>query len=164
MIIWAILLSLIGLGFVVAEVFFPSLGVLGLIAAACVISADVMAFREGQAVGWSFVVAQVILIPWAVTSALKWLPKTGFGSRMMLSGPKTESGPGAPDFDHLVGQVGITSTDLRPSGTARFGDERISVVSLTGMLDAGIPIVVVSVEGTEVRVRPAPEESTSASS
>ena len=36
---------------------------------------------------------------------------------------------------------------------ARFDDERISVVSLDGMLDEGTPLVVSEIEGAEVRVR-----------
>ena len=49
-------------------------------------------------------------------------------------------------------------TDLRPAGTIRIGDRRVSVVALGGFLDSGTPVVVDAVEGTEIKVRRAPAE------
>ena len=60
--ITAIILALVGLGFVLAEVFFPSLGVFGIIAGACIIMANVLAFEEGDLTGYTFMVASVVLV------------------------------------------------------------------------------------------------------
>ncbi|MHC5011302.1 MAG: NfeD family protein, partial [Planctomycetota bacterium] len=60
---------------------------------------------------------------------------------------------GLPDFEHLEGREGKALTDLRPAGTADIGGERVSVVSIGGMIEKGAPLVVDSVEGPEVRVR-----------
>ena len=152
--ILAIILSLIGLAFVLAEVFFPSLGMFGLIAGTCIILADIMAFEEGRGVGWTFIGAQIFLIPFVVHMGFRVLPKLPFGRRMILAGPATRPGAGLPDYDHLVDREGVAATALRPAGTARFGEERISVVSLGGMVEADTAIVVVAVDGSEVRVRP----------
>ncbi len=149
----AILLVLIGLGFILAEIFFPSLGVLGLCAAGCIVGADLIAFSAGNTLGWSFIVAEVILVPLVVWGAFRWLPHTGIGKRMVLSGPVTPDSHGTPPLAHLVGQQGLTLTTLRPSGLARLGDDRISVVGQGGMIGKGRRIVVLSVEGTEVKVR-----------
>jgi len=156
--ILAVVLVLIGLGLVLAEVFFPSLGMFGLMAGACIIFADIIAFEAGTAVGWSFIAAEVILIPFVIQMGFKVLPLLPFGKRMMLDGPVTEPGAGLPDFSYLIETAGMAQTDLRPAGTGRFGDERVSVVSLGGMIEEGTPIVVVAVEGAEVRVRPAAQE------
>lgn len=152
----AIILVLVAVGFTIAEVFFPSLGAFALMAGACILIADIMAFEQGQAVGWTFVAVEIVLVPLAVWGAFKILPRTRLGSRMVLAGPETQRAPGGPRLDHLVGRRGETLTDLRPAGTARFEGEQVSVVSLGGMLERGTEIVVVAVEGTEVRVRPAP--------
>ena len=149
----AIILTIVGLGFVLAEVFFPSLGVFGIIAGACLILATVQSFESGDAAGYSFIVAQVVLVPLVVRWGFKVLPSLPFGRRMILEKPDEDPGGGLPDLTYLQGRTGTALTDLRPGGMARFDDERISVVSLDGMLDEGTPLVVSEIEGAEVRVR-----------
>jgi membrane-bound serine protease (ClpP class) len=53
----------------------------------------------------------------------------------------------------LVGQEGKAITDLRPSGTALFGDERIDVVSESEWITEGTPVRVISAEGYRHIVR-----------
>ncbi len=95
-----------------------------------------------------------MLIPLTVQLAFKALPHTRFGKTMMLTGPTENPGAGAPDLSHLMGEAGPALTDLRPSGTARLAGERVSVVSQGGMIDKGTRVVVISIEGTEIKVRP----------
>jgi membrane-bound serine protease (ClpP class) len=59
----------------------------------------------------------------------------------------------------LIGQVGRAITDLRPSGTGLFGDERIDVVSESEWITEGTPIKVVSAEGYRHVVRAVPAHS-----
>ncbi len=148
-----IVLLLVGLGFVLAEVFFPSLGVFGLLAGTSILAADWIAFQEGPLYGWAFVIAEIVLVPLVITQALRVLPQTRFGKRMFLAGPVTEGGSAVPDHSALIGQEGVAMTALRPAGTVRIGDSRVSVVALGGFLDAGTPVVVAAVEGTEIKVR-----------
>jgi membrane-bound serine protease (ClpP class) len=151
----AIVLAILGLGFVIAEIFFVSFGLFAVVAGALTLAADILAFEQGHAVGWTFIALEVVLIPLTIHLAFKALPHLPFGRRMLLEG-RRNAGRAVPSLDHLEGQEGTALTDLRPAGTALLGDERTSVVSLQGLLPAGTRIVVVSVEGVEVRVRPAP--------
>lgn len=57
-------------------------------------------------------------------------------------------------FDHLLGQQGVTITQLTPSGKTRFGDERVDVISEGDVIPRGADVVVVEVRGNEVVVRP----------
>ena len=156
--ILATVLFLCGLGFVLAEVFFPSLGLLAVLAAACFLIADMTAFSEGgQVLGWTFIVLQVVLIPLTVRLAFLWLPKLPFGRRMLLSQP-SDVGAGLPDLRHLLGREGRAETELAPSGRAVFGTERHSVVARAGVIPPNAPVVVVAVEGSEVRVRSLSDE------
>lgn len=59
----------------------------------------------------------------------------------------------APDRQDLIGAVGRTITDLRPSGTAEFGDERVDVVTEGPFLDAGVPVKILRAEGYRHVVR-----------
>jgi len=55
----------------------------------------------------------------------------------------------------LKDREGVAMTDLRPSGTGIFGDERVDVVSESEWIEAGTPIRIVSSEGYRHVVRPA---------
>ena len=54
-----IVLTLVGFVIVLAEVFFPSMGMFALMAAAAVVTADVLAYGESQTLMWSLIAAQV---------------------------------------------------------------------------------------------------------
>jgi membrane-bound serine protease (ClpP class) len=152
----AVILLVVGVALVVAEVLFVSFGLLALLAGACILAADLIAFGHSDAMGWTFVAAEVVLVPLALWGAFRVLPRLPFGRRMLLeaSGPWS---PAVPDWDRLLGKRGAALTDLRPAGTAEFDGERVSVVSVGGIVPKGAALVVVSVEGMEVRVRPAPD-------
>ncbi|MDP4162136.1 MAG: NfeD family protein [Bacillota bacterium] len=53
----------------------------------------------------------------------------------------------------LLGQKGIALTMLRPSGTAMFQNERITVVTEGGFIPRNSPIKVILVEGARIVVR-----------
>ena len=67
----------------------------------------------------------------------------------------------APRRD-LVGVVGKAITDLRPSGTGLFLDERVDVVSESEWITEGTPIKIVSAEGYRHIVRPAASQAAQA--
>ncbi|WP_182870352.1 NfeD family protein [Rhodopirellula sp. JC639] len=56
------------------------------------------------------------------------------------------------DFSALLNQTGQTTTPLRPSGKARFGDQIVQVVSDGSMIDKGVSVTVVDVQGAKVVV------------
>jgi membrane-bound serine protease (ClpP class) len=49
---------------------------------------------------------------------------------------------------------GVAVTDLHPSGTAQFGDERVDVVSEGSFVEAGTAVRVVRADGYRHVVRP----------
>ena len=50
---------------------------------------------------------------------------------------------------------GVAATDLRPSGTAVIGDERVDVVTEGPWIEEGTRVVVMHAEGYRFVVRPA---------
>ena len=103
------LLVVIGLGLVVAEVFFVSFGILSILAAVALISTVFLGFQKGQFFGFVFLSIAVIGAPAAVYWALKWLPNTPMGKMLMLGGPsrdavtKAAEEPGLQGFLHKPG-------------------------------------------------------------
>ena len=56
----------------------------------------------------------------------------------------------------LIGKLGTAITDLRPSGTALFDDERLDVVSESSWIMEGTPVRIVAAEGYRHVVREVP--------
>lgn len=54
--------------------------------------------------------------------------------------------------EHLLGQDGLTTTRLNPSGKAQFGRDIVAVVGTGKMIDEGMPVRVVEVRGNLVLV------------
>lgn len=61
--------------------------------------------------------------------------------------------PGADEAAALLGHVGTTISELRPSGAAQFGDRRVDVSTEWGFIEPGTPVQVVEVEGTRIVVK-----------
>ena len=158
-----ILLVLAGMAFIIAEVFLVSMGLLGAIAAGFILTGDVLAFEHSRLFGWTLVVLEIVLIPVLIRGAFQVLPKLPFGRRMLLGPPTTKPGQAPPEFDDLVGKTGEALSDLRPSGIARIDGRRLSVVALGSLIPEHTDVVVVGVDGSEIRVKttaPLPDEST----
>jgi membrane-bound serine protease (ClpP class) len=57
--------------------------------------------------------------------------------------------------EDLVGRDGVAMTDLRPSGTALVGEERVDVVTEGEFISQGSPLRVLRSEGYRLVVRAA---------
>lgn len=148
------LLLIVGLVLLVAEVFFVSFGVIGLLAGVTLIGAVFAAFQESTGFGMTILVVEAIAAPVVLTMAFRILPKTPFGKQLILAGPKTQGHAAAADrgLSALVGQSGETLSDLRPAGFARIDGRKIDVVTRGEMIARATPIKVLEVSGNRVVV------------
>ncbi len=155
--ILSIVLVLVGFFLLLAEIFFVSMGMFGLLSAAALVAADWIAYEQvSPTYMWILIGAEIVFVPLLVKGAFAVLPKLPFGRGMILAAAPQETQSAVEHADHLLGAEGVAVSDLRPSGTARFGEDRRTVVSEMGVVEAGTPIVVVAVEGYRVVVRPRP--------
>lgn len=153
-----LLLIAVGLVLIGVEIFvIPGFGVAGVIGALAV-GAGIMLSLVGIAATpaeWSQAAGVLslsllvgIVIAWAL---LRKLPRTGrFTKAGIMLGGSTDRATGylsQPSRDDLIGATGIALTDLRPSGAARFGEERVDVVSDSSWISAGTPVRIVRSEG-----------------
>ena len=84
----------------------------------------------------------------------RFLPRSRLFGRLALSAA-TAAGEGytaAPDTSARVGQTGVALTQLHPAGAARFGAERLDVVTAGEFLDAGTPVRIVEAHGNRLVV------------
>lgn len=147
----AILLLGLGLALVIAEVLFPSFGVLSVLATTAIIAALIMAFQEG--VGGEFLLATAILVPVVIMLGLRLFPKSPMGKHMVVEGLSFEGRAATDERDlGLLGKPGVVETTLRPAGTARIDGRRVDVVSRGEVIEQGSAIVVHEVGGNRVVV------------
>ncbi|MBU0754791.1 MAG: hypothetical protein KJ645_06595 [Planctomycetes bacterium] len=156
MIYYAFGLLALGLVFVTLEVFFPSFGLLGTLAAASIIGGGILAYMdESGGVFLGYLLISFILIPTMLLAALKIFPKTPVGKHFTLQGPSfdpreargTEQG-----IDALIGKRGETLTSLHPTGIALIDDRRVDVVTRGEMIDKETAVQVIKVEGNRIVV------------
>lgn len=160
---WAIVLLLVGLAILVAELFVPSGGVLFITAILCILVSVVMAFAVHTLAGIAFLVVCIVLATILPGIGFRIWRRSPVGQRMFLdppSEPEEEDGeernsqPGRGlRYASLVGEVGRTLTPLRPAGMTDFHGQRIDTVSEGVMIDRGVFVRVIRVEGNRVVVR-----------
>lgn len=100
------------------------------------------------------VILVMVIIEWVIF--VKYKKRKIFLNRLILN-DATDKESGYTSFDdrsHLVGEIAVTHTVLRPSGTIRLGDERIDAVAEGSYIPADVKVKIIFVEGTRVVVRP----------
>jgi len=85
---------------------------------------------------------------------IKLFPRSRVGQKMTLS----ENGmafKASESKQAFLGKTGTAYSSLRPAGFALIDGERVDVIAEGGIIDKGLPIVVIKVEGNRVVVRKA---------
>ena len=158
----------VGLALVGVEVLLiPGFGLFGILGGIGILAGLYMSLLGGLPTSPDFTRAGMVLtttILLIVVSAWVMIRSLPGSSRLAKSGifllNRTDRELGyesAVSRDDLVGVVGTAITDLRPSGTALFGDERLDVVSESEWITEGTAVMVISAEGYRHIVRPVAE-------
>ena len=149
----ALLLLALGLGLIVLELMFPSLGAFGIAAALCLIGAIAVAFSKDQSTGIGFLVATAVLVPAALMAGLKLLPRSPVG-KILVNRGTTFTDTAAVDVRDraLLGKLGVAENLLRPAGTIRIEGRRVDVVTRGEPIEAGARVKVIEIEGNRVVV------------
>ncbi len=150
---------LIGLGvalLIVEILVLPGFGIAGVLGLAALVIAIVRVFPNDYA--WAYVLGYGTFFVGAILVAFFWLlpnsrlTKT-FALSTRLGTPSTQTQVAGNNYETLLGQQGVASSDLRPAGIAKIGQERLDVVSEGEFISNGSPIEVLRVEGTKIVVR-----------
>lgn len=168
LVVCAVLLAA-GLALVFLEMFVPSAGVLGFLAAAFIVLGVALAYYyHGPLVGTAFLGVAVVLTPIAIAGALRWYPQTALG-RLVMPLPPTpdEVLPIAEitgELRRLKGQIGKARTPLLPGGTVKVEGQLYSATSEGEPIEAGQLVLVVRIDGTRLVVRQVEDAQLSADS
>ena len=158
LIVWGLVLLTVALVLVFVEVLVPSGGLIGLVAAACAVGGVVCITFENTVAGLIASLGVVAATPFLIAFALKIWPNTPLGRRLILgadSAPsETAESTEASTPSVQVGARGKAVTPLRPVGTCLINGQRIECLGDGTILDAGVEVEVIDVDGNEVHVRP----------
>jgi len=169
--IWLeVILFVAGLGCLALEVFvLPGFGVFGIGGGALVLASLVLATQtfflpQNEYQLHQFQISLLIVAGAGLgTLALaglmnRWLPHAPLLNRLMLAPPSGEEqqfikqSESLTHFDDLLGAEGVTTTQLTPSGMARFGERLVDVITEGEMIAQGTRITVVEIHGNRVIV------------
>lgn len=155
--IWAVILMAVGLGLVMLEVFIPSGGILGFLATAAVFGAIYISFTKSQTYGLTFVGVALVGMPAALVVALKYLPNTPIGRRLLLGVPTEDEV--LPDDDprrtlnNLIGRFGTAKSAMLPGGTIVIDNVTYEAVCEAGAVEQNEPVEVVKLRNNRLVVR-----------
>ena len=168
-----VVLFLVGITFLLLEVFvLPGFGIFGLgggilIIASLVLAAQtfVLPSSEGEMEEFRdslLIVGGAMVGTVAMAMVMRsYLPRAPLFNQIMLNPPEGEAAENLSDrealadFSYLLGQKGIATTRLIPSGKVRYGDELIDVVADGDLIPPGTEVVFVEVHGNRIVVRAA---------
>lgn len=160
LLLWGFALLGAALLLVFLEVFVPSGGIIGLTAGVTGIAGVVVFWRVSPGWGVTSMLLMLVLAPIALNFALRLMPHTPMGKRLILSETaESRQRRTAKDQEQaaqeqaLVGATGSALTSLRPIGTVEIDGTRIEALAEGGVIEAGSRVRVTSVQGNQVRVR-----------
>jgi membrane-bound serine protease (ClpP class) len=161
---------LLGLGAMALaiEIFvLPGFGIAGVLGTLAIVASMVLAMMGARpsagdvaqalaVLGASLFITTAVIFAW-----LRHLPNSGRFRGLLLQGAvnKSQGFVSAPNRGDLIGRDGVAVTDLRPSGTARVGEERLDVVTEGEYLPQGSRVQVVQSDGYRHVVRAIYESS-----
>ena len=154
--LFAVFLYVVCAALIVAEVFIPSGGVLGVCATVALISGVLLFFQHSTVAGLIGVVVAVFMVPSLLVLAYRLLPRTRFGRRVLLAPPVRQRGEAITDasqLSKLVGRTGRVLTTMRPVGMCDFDGQRIECVAESGYVQKDTQVKAIRVDGTQVTVR-----------
>jgi membrane-bound serine protease (ClpP class) len=125
----------------------PGFGFVGASGIVCLLAGCYFAYHF---FGGAYGALTVVLVLSSTTVVLVWIPKTRFGRDVVNSTTLESARAGATTVER--GEIGVAESDLRPSGIARFGDARESVVTEGEYIESGARVVVAEVRGSRVVV------------
>lgn len=164
---WGVCLLAAAVLLLVVEVFIPSMGLISLTALVLAIGGIVCLFQESVTWGVIGIAAFLLFGTGGFMFALRMMPHTAFGRRLLYgedadkhTGDEDRMPPGAVkgEFDELLGKEGVAVTDMRPVGTIRVGEQKLTAICEISFLPAGTAVRVSAVEGNQVKVRPGSRE------
>jgi membrane-bound ClpP family serine protease len=154
--VWAVLLLLVGFALAVMDILVPSGGIFAFLALVAVIVSVVLGFFTSSTFGVVVLAVALVGIPVVVIVALKVLPDTPIGRRVLLQAPTQEEVLPDPEqrrtLESLVGRSGRAKSKMLPSGIVTIDNRSYDAVGEGQPIDVGQAVRVIEVRGQRLIV------------
>lgn len=147
-------LALLGILLLLIEAFIPGFGVFG-VGGILSMGASIFLAVPTQQQAFQYLAWTAVAFMVALFGIISGLSRRGLGKTLTLARQAKGWVPARADLSHLLGQEGKALTVLRPAGTARFGQDKVDVVTEGEFVPAGTQVKVIRVDGARVIVRSA---------
>lgn len=156
--IWAAVLFAVAISCLLLEVFVPSGGALGFVAACSLLGSVFFVYRGlGLDAATYYVVSLALLIPALIVAAIRWWPYTPIGRRVLNLPPEGDAEiSGTMSYSHakgLIGRRGTAKTILIPSGAVTIDQTVYDAISDGTVIEKGDTVEVVEIQGNHMVVR-----------
>ena len=148
----SLILLACGILVIVVEMFVPSAGVLGIVAATFLIAGVIVAFLKSLFFGLSILTCTSLAMPILFWLLVKVWPLTPLGKAILMN-DTIEVVPESTT-NTLVGLVGEAKTKMLPSGTVMIDEKPYDAVSEGFAISPGDVVKVISARGNRVYVEP----------
>ncbi len=165
---WEIILFIVGVILLAVEIFvIPGFGVFGILGILAILTSLVLGMLPNQNFNFDYVpsaelftaLLTVILAAIVAVSLIFWLtPKVNqwkaFSAIALADTQNSSEGYTSTVYQNtLMGQIGIVHSRLRPSGKVEIAGEIYDAYSRGEFIDKGESIIVISTEGTSIKVK-----------
>lgn len=151
-----IICFVLGLLFLVIEMFTPGVGVPGALGILCLVAVIVMQLGWGsQTVALYITAIALLIIILAIILVVRSLQRGKLSRSFLVLNDSIEatSTDITPDSaTSLVGSIGLAITTLRPTGIAEINGKRLDVMTTGTFVQKGQPVRVTNVEGLHILV------------
>jgi membrane-bound serine protease (ClpP class) len=145
-----ITLLILGAALLFLETILPGL-VAGIVGVICLLGAVIRGYQEYGVQTGNLILGGVLIgLVLGIMAWFKFFPNSRFAHKFISHGVVGELEAAQPE---LLNCTGVTLTELRPSGAATIEGKRVDVITEGEMIERGVPIKVVAVEGIRVVVR-----------
>lgn len=152
--LYAGLLLIVGFILMIIEMLHPGFGMFGITGGIMLVLG--IAFTANSLIQ-AFYMLMIVLAVLSVMFILflRSASKGKLNKALVLqSAQKREAGYiGTEDLNYFLGKEGITTTVLRPSGTADFDGVKMDIVSESEFISLGTKVRIIKVEGRRILVR-----------
>jgi len=145
---------IIGFVLLIFEMFHPGFGVPGIIGLVLLLLGVVLTART-MLEGLVMIIVILVILGLAFSFVLNSATKGYLSKKLILSNTsRKESGYiGTEDLSYFLGKEGMSTSVLRPAGTANFDGVKLDVVSEGEFIAKETKIKIVKVEGRRIVVR-----------
>jgi membrane-bound serine protease (ClpP class) len=152
-----LILSILGIAFLIGELFLPGFGISGICGVLCLIAVCVMQFMTAMPLVATLVTVVLGLILLTMIILFMRSMKNGllFRSPIVLK-DKIESeapNPAGGSSESLIGKTGTALTPLRPSGIALIDGKRYSVETQATFVEKDSTVTVIAIDGPRITVK-----------